>query len=387
MHFRQKQTFIASGLLIGIMLSPDMQASSYTATQLDGVLGGFFISSATGINDSGQVVGIIPFPSNSNIEYQAALWQAGSTIPINLGVSGGTSYASAINDKGQVVGYAETSINTPYHAALWQAGSTSPTFLGEGDYTEATGINTSGQVVGFNPTTGGAALWQVGSTNTISLSTQSSYASGINDIGQVVGNVLFITGGTEAWQAALWQAGSTTAINLGAVSGYSSIANAINNNGQVVGGISSFNGSTNGQFHAALWQAGSSTPIDLGTLGGNTSQAYGINNSGQVVGYAATTSFIGASTLPLAHATLWQSGFKTAIDLNSLVSLSDGAYLSVAKGINASGQIIADGSDGYAYILTPNITPVPAPSAIWLFGSALAVFIGNRHRIFINQVA
>jgi probable HAF family extracellular repeat protein len=65
---------------------------------------------------------------------------------------------------------------------------------------------------------------------------------------------------------------------------------------------------------------------DLGSLGGNLSVAYGINASGQVVGYSYTTS--NASRL----AFLYTNGQMQ--DLGSLGGWSD------ARGINASGQVV-----------------------------------------------
>lgn len=62
------------------------------------------------------------------------------------------------------------------------------------------------------------------------------------------------------------------------------------------------------------------------------------------------------------HATLWQTRSTTAIDLNTLVALSNGAYLSEAEGINDRGQIIAQDSNGYAQLMTLNVAAVPVPA-------------------------
>jgi len=51
-----------------------------------------------------------------------------------------------------------------------------------------------------------------------------------------------------------------------------------------------------------------------------------------------------------------------------------------ATGINDKGQIIALDSNGYAELLTSIPTIVPTPAALWLFGSALAGFIGLKRR-------
>jgi uncharacterized membrane protein len=76
----------------------------------------------------------------------------------------------------------------------------------------------------------------------------------------------------------------------------------------------------------------------------------------------------------VGDAVLWQSGSTTPIDLNTLVTLSSG-YLTQATGINTSGQIIAQGSDGNAYLLTPNVATVPLPSSFWLFCTAIVGYV------------
>jgi len=53
-----------------------------------------------------------------------------------------------------------------------------------------------------------------------------------------------------------------------------------------------------------------------------------------------------------------------------------------ATGINDNGQITGYGANAlgqaHAFLLTPSAVPIPA--AVWLFGSALAGFIGFNRR-------
>src|SRR5262245_20731382 len=67
--------------------------------------------------------------------------------------------------------------------------------------------------------------------------------------------------------------------DLGTLGGPSSYPTGINNAGQVVGWSDT---NTSGVTHAFLYQNGTIT--DLGTLGGAYSAAAGINNAGQVIG-------------------------------------------------------------------------------------------------------
>lgn len=80
-----------------------------------------------------------------------------------------------------------------------------------------------------------------------------------------------------------------TVTDLGALSGGRSWATGINDKGQVVGYADTDSpGGRSGDNHAFLYSNGVMT--DLGTLGGYSSEAYGINSSGQVVGYADLAS-------------------------------------------------------------------------------------------------
>ena len=96
----------------------------------------------------------------------------------------------------------------------------------------------------------------------------TSDALGLNDSDQVVGYY-----GSEAF---LYSDGTLT--NLGTLGGNVAVAQSINDSGQIVG----YSNTSSYQTDAFLYSNGTMT--DLGNLGG-TSIANRINNSGQVVGY------------------------------------------------------------------------------------------------------
>ena len=102
----------------------------------------------------------------------------------------------------------------------------------------------------------------------------SSVAQGVNDRGQVVGWSLDADGRTQAF---FWQNGTMTGLGF-LPGGTSSVANAINNNGEITGNadVSPTN------FHAFLYA--SNNLVDLGTLGGPNSCGRAINDRGDITG-------------------------------------------------------------------------------------------------------
>jgi probable HAF family extracellular repeat protein len=111
----------------------------------------------------------------------------------------------------------------------------------------------------------------------------------------------------------------------------------MNNAGQIVGYSEIVGGESS---HAFLYNEG--LMLDVGTLGGANSRADSINNVGQIVGWAQTANRD-------QHAFLWSDG--RMIDLNSLASMRPGVALVEACAINDVGQIVANGSNGRAYLI------------------------------------
>jgi len=106
----------------------------------------------------------------------------------------------------------------------------------------------------------------------------TSYATGINGLGQVVG---YSTNAGGVEQAFVYSGGSMS--GLGTLGGSSSYATGIDNAGQIVG----YSDTTGGSATRAFLYTPGSGMIDLGTLGGAAnSAAYGINNAGQIVGFS-----------------------------------------------------------------------------------------------------
>src|SRR5215813_3431864 len=259
-----------------------------------------------GINDRGEAVGMSETadldPNGEDICGFGTkliclpfLWRDGhmSALPT---VGGNNGQASAINNRGEAVGYAETADNDSSCPAsapaltilpvLWKKGQAQPLPTVDTDPNKtAFRINNKGQAVGYS------------------------------------GNCI------AAKHAVMWQNGTAFPLqDLGVAR--SNIANAINNLGQMVGQVRKADGTAR---VAALWQPDGTLTV-LGTLSGDhASFATGINNLGQVVG----STFDSGNNW--SHGFIWQNRVMT--DLNTLIPADSNLFIINASNINERGQI------------------------------------------------
>jgi len=187
-----------------------------------------------------------------------------------------------------------------------------------GAYIQATGINDLGEVVGnaaddFNHT---SFSWQNGQL--ISLGGFS--ANAINNSGAIVGN--------SSGNASIYQNGILSLLprlsNSDNTAYTTAGASGINNNGTVVGG-GGIGDNFNGTSRAGIFATGGS--IVLPNLGGLSANANGINDSGTIVGVAVNTSGEGRA--------FRYSGGPSLTDLGTL-----GGSSATAIAINAGGEIV-----------------------------------------------
>jgi probable HAF family extracellular repeat protein len=344
-------------------------------------------SAGNSINNRGWIAGFSNLPGDRT--RHATLWRRGSIVDLGtLGGPNSAVAWPVKNNRGVIAGIAETSRLDPLGEAwscsaffpgdpsghtclgfVWESGRMRalPTLGGDNGF--ATGVNQRGQVVGWaentvhDPTCNPpqvlqfrAVIWGPGNGRIQELpplrGDTVTAATAINDRGQVVGisgicdNAV---GRFSARHAVLWEKGKAVDIgNLGGVAWHTPMA--INDRGDVVG-FSNPPGDDGGRFiaHAFLW-TGHGGIIDLGTLPGDTiSQALGINARRQVVGLSCGQSG--------CRAFLWDGGVMT--DLNTLVASGSAGHLVFANDINDAGVIAGQALDqetgeGLAFAAVPN---------------------------------
>jgi probable HAF family extracellular repeat protein len=248
-----------------------------------------FRSVAEGVADNGRVVGssaerITPYWS----QVRAFLWRPGAHRMRDLGTLGGeNATATAINTRGQIVGSSQTARGRT-HAYVWRPTSRTMQDLGTlgGGHSEAAAVNDRAQVVGWSLSRRGqirAFLWRPKTQTMVNLhalevGAAEVVALDINDHGQIVGYLYDQQGLKHAF---LWRPHTGSMTDLGSLAGDDTTASGINNVGQIVGASR-----VAGRWRAFLWDPDNKAMVRLRGLGGHT-EATAINDRGWVVGTSA----------------------------------------------------------------------------------------------------
>jgi len=336
-----------------------------------------------GINNRGWVAG---YSVSSDGLRHAALWRGGEIT--DLGQAGLISLPQwpGISSNGVVAGITQTAaadtlgeswscaafMGTAGKMCLgfaWYGGSmhTLPTWGGENGF--ATGVNSRGDVVGWAETTlhdptcttpqvlqFRATVWSThdGSKRQLQpfAGDSTSAATAINDRGQVVGisgECDVAVGRKSALHALLWDGDQVT--DLGDLHGkYWNTPMALNANGSMVVGFSNPpDGDLDGDsLRAFVWTQAAGMQ-DLGRIPGDlSSQALGVNMAGQIVGLSCSDT--------TCHGLLWQNGQMYRLQDLAGADFPDQIYS--AKDINEAGQITGRMIDHVtkkpvAYVATP----------------------------------
>lgn len=316
-----------AGLVVGTRFVTPSRAFLWTPAQPRGTAGtlqdlgtlGSTGAYAKAINNSGHVVGGTGDGAGVS---RAFLWtQAGGMQDLGLAPDWAGAAAMDIDESGHVAGLAQTGVGQ--RAALWTVsvdaggvvqvvGRESLGTLPDGSFSVAFGVNSLGQVAGNARYSASgpnrAVLWTRTPTGWmiedlgLLPGDHVSGAYGLNDQGQVVG---FSAPQQGCWHAVLWSTtdGKKTAMRaLEAIDECSVEAQAINNQGQVVG-----RSHTRSGRNATMWSLaadGSTASIkDLGKLSGSAG-SLGMGLSGNIGGVTQVAGWSIPSSGGL-RSTLW----------------------------------------------------------------------------------
>lgn len=268
---------------------------------------------ARDINEPGQIVGESATASGQTHAFIYTPWIGRMT---DLGTLGGTfSQALAVADRGVVTGTSSLASGET-RAFVWEQGRIQALpQLGGAMFSEGIDVNDSAVVVGQS---GGVAVrWISGKVEKLgTLGGANSFATGINSSGVIVGSSSTTSGQFHAF---VFRNGTMT--DLGTFGGVSSTAEDINSSGDIVG---TFEPTPGAPPHGYLLRAG--VFVDLGVLG-SSSIARGISNSGLIVGEGGGATF--------THAVLWDYN-RSLVDLGAL----PGSNFSSAFSVNSGGTIV-----------------------------------------------
>jgi probable HAF family extracellular repeat protein len=302
-------TAVLMGALAGVAAVPAAASTASGYRIVD--LGAGDNSNATAINDRGHIVGqresgpflwrdgqfidILPAGEFGNVTdinnrdevvgthsvsgvTHGFLWRAGVVTDLGTLPGGEESFASAINDFGDIVG------SSSRHAFRWRDGvMTDLGVLPGASDSGAADINVFGVIVGGS---GGVAVRWAPNGDIQPLTTTPSSAVAVNDFGDITGTIFDSTS-----DGFFWHRGRLTVIPAPPAPFFPNLQpNGINNRSQTVGSANA---------DAFVWQRGHLTTLP--TLA-STSIASDINNHGLIVG----TSAAGTGFPAQFRAVLWK---------------------------------------------------------------------------------
>jgi probable HAF family extracellular repeat protein len=314
--------------LIGIPQIRGFLGGQNTAIVDVGTLPGAYFANPMANNDLGQIVGFaantIPDANSmAGLGYQtrAFVWDA-TTGMQDIGTlpSGTDAMAGVINERGQVVGWSYTSLNLNLDNLCFGNALTTGSFI----WDKTSGMRDIGNLGGSSCTV----------------------AHDLNRRGQIVGGSDIPL---ELQHPFVWDS-ATGMTDLGTPDGGYGVANALNEQGDVVG-LGEANG---GPSHAMLWRklGGKWQMMDLGAMGSDCGFAESINASRQIIGIAGSSAGDGN-----CDSAFFSDDGGPMVNLNALIPPNSGLQINEAGQINDRGEITVNASDAsgnnHAVLLIP----------------------------------
>jgi len=257
-------------LFFGGTVSSKADRFTFTSFQYPGTN----ITDAHGINNQGQVVGIVGETQGTSLEPIGFLYDKGNFTPLVYGNS--NTYANDINNLGIVVGTSAAG------SFLYDSNTGIYTPFSGGD---ANGINDLGQIVGQNYFFDGTTFHTINFPGA-----DSTIVAGLNNAGELVGT--YRIGNTM--YGFIDNGGNFTSISVPGAFG--TVVTGVNNGGELVGYYFD-----SGGRHAFVESGSNLITFDLPQHApeDNATTGAGINDYGQVTGYwqrGGTTSFVATPT-------------------------------------------------------------------------------------------
>jgi autotransporter-associated beta strand protein/probable HAF family extracellular repeat protein len=346
-----------SGQITGAMVADirttgigfEYDGSTYAPLPIGNVNAGLHDAVGNGINNSGQIVGI--YLNGSGFLYSGG--SAGNYTRLQEPSASGDTIARGINNAGEIVGtYFNASVQgTQTHGFLYSGGNFTSIDV-EANRTFITGINDSGQIVGY--TASGHGFVSIGGnfiTIDDPLASGFTRVNGINNAGQIVGDYNDAMGRPHAFLA--------TPVNVNIdLRGFDQAAGSLTGGGTV----------TNSGAAAATLTTGidGSSTTFTGTIQDGAGVLALTKAGGGTLALQAANTYSGGTTLSAGTLQIGNNAALGSGDLTMAVgttlSFSNGDH-SVANNIIISGDPIfnvASGTQTVTGIISDATGPAPA---------------------------
>jgi probable HAF family extracellular repeat protein len=309
-----------------------------------------FVPTVTGMNASGQVSGYVTLPDGT---LRAVRYTNGLGWTYLTGLESVYSMATGINVSGDVVGYSMVGSGLRAFRYADGIGVTEIPALADESITVGNAIADNGDVIGYSYTASGLRAWRASpglpAVVPAVLANTAALACGVNSAGQMVGIVFTPTGQQHAFRLEA----DNSLTDIGALEGpaNNSSACALDADGRT-GGASTFGGAS----QAFLFTG--TVPFTVDTFNSTSSSISAISRG---VSVGVFTDLTG-ETRAFVHTDAGGS-----VDLNTMIPAGSDWILSSASGVNSNGQIAGNGwvaGNARAFRLTPGATADTTPPVI-----------------------